>query len=274
MTITNPYHDYPYTYRLLVSYEGTSYVGWQIQPNGLSIQGELKAAISKFLQEEVIVIGSGRTDSGVHALGQVAHFRCRQEVELQRFLRAVNGLLSPDIRVKEIQRAPSTFHALFSATGKVYHYHLCLDPFHDPFRRRYSLHVKRKVNLDRLRQGAQALVGTHDFSAFANEANKGAAAKNAVRTMRRVDIVEEEGGIRLEIEANGFLYKMVRNIVGTLLGGSYEGTKYPEYIDDIEGILASKNRKRAGRAAQAQGLFLVEVFYDKDALVIPKNELL
>jgi tRNA pseudouridine38-40 synthase len=248
-----------YNYKLTIAYDGTVYCGWQVQPNGIAIQEVLQKHISTILRAEVALIGSGRTDAGVHALGQVAHFHFPQPIDLYRFHGSLNGLLPADIRVKSIDAAAPDFHARYSAIGKTYHYHLHLDRVQNPFLRLYSLHVREKISLPLLKEAAKHFVGTHDFTSFANEAHTGCAAHDAVRTMRRLDIVDEEGGVRLEFEADGFLYKMVRTIVGTLL----EIAAGKHSIEDILEIFASKDRRRAGKAVAPHGLFLVKVDYTR-----------
>lgn len=256
-----PKHTFPFTYRLTVAYNGLRYLGWQVQPQGTTIQSALTEALEKICQEPVSVIGSGRTDSGVHAKGQVAHFRSHKEFDPKKLLRALNGLLPHDIRILEAVSAPANFHALYTAKSKEYHYHLWTDPIADPFLYPFRWHVRRPLDLERLKEGAAKLVGTHDFSALANENDKGAAGRGAVRTLSMCQIVEQEGGLRIELASNGFLYKMVRNIVGTLVNGAYVNSNRPWYIDNLDTILASKDRRKAGRAAPPQGLFLVSVRY-------------
>lgn len=248
-----------YRYKLLIAYEGTQYCGWQIQPNGPTIQENLQNCIKIILHlPDVVVIGSGRTDAGVHAIGQVAHFNVEQPIEkLNRFLYALNGTLPKDIRVKKIEEVDADFHAQYSAKGKEYHYHLYLDRVMDPFRRRYCWHVYTKMDLELLKQGASLFTGEHDFSAFANEAHSGSAGRDPVRNLYRLDVIKEEGGVRLEFEGDGFLYKMVRNIVGTLV--DVASTKRP--IEDITKIFESKDRRKASLAAPPHGLFLVNVLY-------------
>jgi tRNA pseudouridine38-40 synthase len=255
------HHHNPYTYRLLIAYEGACYTGWQVQLQGVSVQGELERVLTLILREPVEVVGSGRTDAGVHAMGQTAHIRISKEIDCRRVLHSLNALLPLDIRVKELRPAPSTFHARYSAIGKEYHYHLWLGDYEDPFKRRFSWHLRNPIDRARLKRGADILVGKHSFASFSNDQTRGAASRNPVRTLHRLDIVEQEGGLRLELEADGFLYKMVRNIVGTIVIGSLEGTNYPQHIDNLEAILAAEDRKLAGMAAPPQGLFLMRVDY-------------
>jgi tRNA pseudouridine38-40 synthase len=248
-------------YKMTIAYDGTNYGGWQIQPNAPSIQDLIEKKLSIALREKVAITGSGRTDSGVHALGQVAHFSTEKEVNPYKLHHSLNSLLPFDVRIKEITKAQKDFHARYSATGKVYYYHLHLDKVGNPFTRLYAWHVLHKVDLLLLRASAPLFLGTKDFSAFACEAHKGAAAKNGVRTLKRLDVIEEEGGVRLELEADGFLYKMARSITGTLMD-ICAGHITPE---EIPSIFAAKDRRRAGRAAPPHGLFLAKVFY-KEAI--------
>lgn len=251
-----------HNYKLFIAYEGTRYSGWQIQKNGLSIQALLEKYLSIILRRSIKVIGSGRTDTGVHAIGQVAHFKTTTSFEFSRLLKSLNSLLPPDIRVLSIEEAPLNFHARYSAIGKVYHYYLYVGPVKDPFNRFYAYRVPHPVLLNTLIQAAKFFIGAHDFTSFANEATTGSAAKNAVRSLRRLSILQEEEYIRLELEANGFLYKMVRNIVGTLLdicAGKIE-------LEKIPAILQAKDRRLAGRTAPAHGLILVKVDYESLSL--------
>lgn len=244
-------------YKITIAYDGTDYSGWQIQPNGVSIQQKLQEALKIFLKHDVFVVGSGRTDAGTHALGQVAHFKSPQEIDSRRFLHSLNGILPIDIRIKSIENAPHDFHARYSATGKIYHYFLHLDPILNPFKRLYSLHIYEKINVNLLKEGAQHFIGTHDFTAFANEAHTGVAAHDPIRNLKRLDIIPIEEGLRLEFEADGFLYKMVRNITGTLLEVAGEH----RLASSIPLILTSKDRRAAGKSAPAHALFLVKVLY-------------
>jgi tRNA pseudouridine38-40 synthase len=202
-------------YRMSIAYDGTRYSGWQIQPNGDSIQGLVEQALQRVLKTKVRLIGAGRTDAGVHALGQVAHFATDTLLETPRLLYALNGTLPHDIRIKEIAPTSETFHAQYGALSKEYHYHLWLEKTMNPFYRLYRYHFHdTRFHLPLLEEGAGQFIGTHDFSTFANV---GGPLKNSVRTIKRITLLPQEGGIRLEFEGNGFLYKMVRNIVGTLL---------------------------------------------------------
>ena len=245
------------TYRLTISYDGTRYAGWQVQPNGVAIQQLIEEALATILQEEVPITGSGRTDAGVHALAQVAHFQTEQPLTLGRVHHSLNGLLPHDIRILDLAPAADDFHARYSATGKIYHYHLWTEKVASPFSRLYRLHYPYPLDREILAEAANPLIGRHDFTSFANSPTEGSVAKNPVRHLHRLDLVEQEGGWRFELEGNGFLYKMVRNVIGTLLEVA-EGRHTP---DDVRSILEARDRRRAGRAAPPQGLFLVSVAY-------------
>ncbi len=244
-------------YKLTLAYDGTSYAGWQVQDNAVSIQTRVCQALSTALREPIYTVGSGRTDAGVHALGQTAHFETQNQIDTYRLHASLNGLLPPDIRIIEVVSVPQDFHARYSAIGKEYHYHLHLDRVMNPFKRLYALHVLHPVNQKLLAEAVSVFIGKHDFTSFANEAHSGSASNDPVRTLHRLDIVPEDGGIRLEFEGDGFLYKMVRNIVGTLL----EVAAGKLSIESIYEIIAAKDRRKAGPAAQPHGLFLVRVDY-------------
>lgn len=238
-------------YKLTISYDGTHYAGWQVQKNGLAIQPLIQKALETALRHPLNLTGSGRTDAGVHARGQTAHFDTEISVEPKRLILSLNALLPPDIRIIDLEPAAPDFHARYSARSKIYHYHLSLEP--DPFTLLYRHPVFGAFNLELLKAGAKEFVGTHDFTSFANTGKE----KPSVRTIYRIDVVEQKGGVRLEFEGNGFLYKMVRNITGTLLDVA-AGKIEPS---EIKNILAARDRRRAAAAAPAKGLFLFQVNY-------------
>ncbi|CCB85148.1 tRNA pseudouridine synthase A 1 [Parachlamydia acanthamoebae UV-7] len=253
-----------YKFKITLAYDGTHYSGWQIQPNALAIQEIVEKEIGKIVRQPVRVVASGRTDAGVHARGQVAHFSTDAEIDLRRFLVSINGLLPKDIRVKDICQVPPDFHAQYSVSGKAYHYHLTLSRVQSPFSRFYAWHIRQKLDLSQLQAAAQLFVGTHDFTSFANEAHR-EHPQNAVRTIKRVDVIMEDEGCRLEFEGDGFLYKMVRNMVGILIEVA---TGYRP-ITDIPAIFAAKDRKKAGKAAPPHGLFLHQVNFPEGVLSFP-----
>jgi tRNA pseudouridine38-40 synthase len=247
----------PYNYKLTLAYDGTNFSGWQVQPHAESIQEIIQKAIHLITRETVCLIGSGRTDAGVHALAQVAHFRSHVDIDLQAFFRSINGILPYDIRLLQVERATLDFHAQRSAKGKIYHYNICLDPIVMPFERLYVYQERKKVDLHLLEEACKRFVGEHDFSSFANSQHHGACSKNPVRTIYRLDAVKTTSGVRLEFEGNGFLYKMVRNIVGMLL----EVSTGKRSIHEIDVLFTAKDRRLAPKSAPARGLFLVKVIY-------------
>lgn len=244
-------------YRLNISYDGTEYGGWQIQPNAVSIQALIEKALSTLLRKEVKICGSGRTDSGVHALEQVAHFEIDEPVDLKRTLHSLNGILPRDIRILDLFPVPDSFHARFGAKGKIYRYHVQIGEAPLPMKLLYSIHIPYHLDRELVAQGAAICIGTKDFTSFSNEAHRGSASRNPIRTLRRLDIIPEEGGFFFEFEGDGFLYKMVRNIVGTLL--DIGRGHLP--LENLTGIFEAKDRSYAGKAAPAKGLFLVKVLY-------------
>lgn len=244
-------------YKLLIAYEGTHYHGWQVQPNGISIQSTLENVLKIILRKDVRIFGAGRTDAGVHALGQTAHLIHDDPIDPYKLRGSMNGLLPPDIRILSVEGVDDSFHAQYSATGKIYRYHLHLQTIESPFKRGFAWHIPYPLDLQAMQEASRMLLGRHDFTAFANESHRGVAAHDPVRTIQRIDFVEEPGGVYLEFEGEGFLYMMVRNIVGTLVEIA-SGKRSPQ---DIQRILASKDRRQAGQAAPPQGLFLVKVQY-------------
>jgi len=244
-------------FKLLVAYDGTSFGGWQAQVNAPSIQNLIEGALQTILRIPTPVTGSGRTDAGVHARGQTAHFDAPSSIDCFRLRGSMNGLLPAEIRILAIEEVSPNFHARYSARSKEYHYHLHLDQVLDPFKRLYATHLHASVDLHLLEKAAQIFVGTHDFTSFANDADEGSAAKNPIRTLSKLDVIPEAGGVRLEFEADGFLYKMVRNITGTLIDVARGKTPFAS----IPEIFGAKDRRRAGAAAPPQGLFLEKVNY-------------
>ena len=216
-----------------------------------------KKPLQLFLRHPVDLTGSGRTDSGVHARGQIAHFDTDVIFHPKSLALSINAFLPADIRILAVETRAPDFHARYSARAKTYHYHLHLDPVADPILGPYRFHVQSGINKDKLKNGTKYFVGTRDFTSFANQAYRGSASRDPVRTLLRFDACEETGGIRLELEATGFLYKMARNLVGALL--DYASGKITE--EQIEQIFLSKDRTKGRSAAPPQGLFLIRVAY-------------
>lgn len=252
--------DKPFKYRLTIAYDGTRYSGWQIQPNSNSIQEMIEKALQTLFKRPIRLIAAGRTDAGVHALGQVAHFCLDLPFSCDRLSYALNGMLPHDIRIKECREAEPSFHAQYSALSKEYHYHLWLEKTVDPFYRLYRHHVcDSKFSFSQLQEALPYFIGTHDFATFANV---GGSVATTVRTLTRIELCPQEGGVRLEFEGEGFLYKMVRNIVGTLL----EVATGRRRVEEIPHLFAAQDRRQAGPAAPPLGLFLAKVNYPSISL--------
>lgn len=246
----------PMNILLTLAYEGTEYCGFQRQRPGRrsSVQARLEEALEGLLGHNVRVAGAGRTDAGVHAEKQVVTFNATTRIPLDRFPYAVNRLLPPDIVVTEAREVEVGFHARFSARSKVYRYTLWRAPFPSPFWRRYAWHWPGQLDVRAMASGAVAMTGRRDFSALAGS---GRPVKDAVRTVFRCDLEEREPFLILRVEADGFLYKMVRTMVGTLIEVG-RGRWDPGRVDDI---LASRDRRQAGPVVPAHGLCLEDVKY-------------
>jgi tRNA pseudouridine38-40 synthase len=242
-------------YKLIIAYDGTNYSGWQVQANATSISKLIQNALETALRHPTNLTGAGRTDAGVHAKGQTAHFDTDLELNLGSLRISLNALLPKDIRIMDILPVPKDFHARYSASSKVYHYYLHLDPIADPFNNLYRYHILGRFDLNLLQKGTAPLIGTHDFTSFAN--TKKDKEIDPVRTLQRIDVVEIPGGVRLEFEGTGFLYKMVRNLTGALI----EVARKKLEITDLSQILMAKDRTKAPAAAPPHGLFLSEVKY-------------
>ena len=258
----------PRTLKLTVSYDGTRFVGWQRQTEGVSIQALLEDALARFEGGPVSVHGAGRTDAGVHALGQVAsaEVTCRHATDVM--VRGLNACLPPDVRVTAVQDASSDFHARFSARSKTYRYVIRNAPVVSPFERAYVWHIPEELDVAAMRAAAETLVGTRDFSSFQSTGND---IVNAVRTITRSEVHHGAGGTGIfpmaaedptllvyDVSANGFLRHMVRAIVGTLA----DVGRGRRTANSIPTLVASGDRARAGATAPAHGLFLVRVDYD------------
>lgn len=242
-------------YKLFIAYDGTNYVGWQIQPNGLSIQESVQKALSLLLRDkELTIIGAGRTDAGVHALAQVAHFTTNVTFQIPTLLKGLNGILPHDIRVKSLEAIEDSFHARFSAKSKEYHYHLWLESTIDPFYRLYRHQIRGNISLSLLQEALSFFIGKHDFCTFANVNSE---VSSTIRTIYRIDCIEQEGGLRIEYEGEGFLYKMVRNITGEAVRIAQGKSS----LTNLPILFAARDRRLLGMAAPAKGLFLAKVKY-------------
>lgn len=243
------------TFKLTVQYDGTDFHGWQRQPGFLTIQGEIERLLSMITGRSVTIEGSGRTDAGVHALGQVASFSAETKLGDADIFRALNGLLLKEICIKECREVTRGFHARFDATGKTYRYCILNRVLKDPFRRRYSWHIQKKLDLEKMTEAASYFVGEYDFKSFENA---GSPRLHTVRHITSAVFKEsDEGMLFFEVSANGFLQNMVRNIVGTLVDVGMGRTR----PDRISRIIEARDRTKAGPTAPPVGLFLLEVYY-------------
>ena len=240
--------------KLTVSYDGTNYCGWQVQPNGVTIESELNKHLSELLKEEIHVIGASRTDAGVHAMGNVAVFDTSARMPAEKISYAMNTRLPEDIRVQRSEEVAADFHPRFQKTVKTYEYKICNRTFPDPCSRLYSLHYYWNLDEHKMQQAANHLIGTHDFASFCTHKPE---ITDHVRTIYSLDVTRSGDMITVRVCGNGFLYNMVRIIVGTLLRvGS--GMIDP---DEIPAILEARDRGRAGETARPHGLALVEIRY-------------
>jgi tRNA pseudouridine38-40 synthase len=248
------------TIKLTLAYDGTAYAGWQVQPGKKTVQGALEAALAKITGRPVRTLASGRTDAGVHALGQVVGFQTDTHLAGDVLLRALNAELPDDVAALDVADVPEGFHPIGDAVGKRYRYVIQDGPTPDVFRRAYCWHYRRRLDDEAMHQAAQSLLGTHDFSSFESA---GAPRVNSVRTVRDISVRREgrAGGARdwivIEVEADGFLYNMVRAIVGTLVEVG-RGARDAAWVKNV---LAAADRAAAGPTAPPHGLFLVGVEY-------------
>jgi tRNA pseudouridine38-40 synthase len=246
------------TIKLTLAYDGTAYTGWQVQSRGRTIQEAIESTLAKITGEPVRVTASGRTDAGVHALGQVVGFRTASRLSPEVLVRALNAELPRDIAVLDAAEAPEAFHATLDAKRKRYRYMIYDGPVRDVFRRQTVWHCPRGLDTEAMHRAAQALCGPHDFSSFETQ---GSPRKTSVRTIYDVSVRRgidgDEHLVAVEVKADGFLYNMVRTIVGTLVrvGRHLRSESW------VAEVLAAADRRAAGPTAPPQGLFLVQVEY-------------
>jgi tRNA pseudouridine38-40 synthase len=249
------------TIRLTLAYDGTAYAGWQVQPGEKTVQAALEAAIEKITGEKVRAIASGRTDAGVHALGQAVGFRTATHLPADVLQRALNAELPRDVAVLDAVEASEAFHPIRDAVRKRYRYLIHDGPVRDVFRRQYCWHYASRLDHAAMAQAARALLGRHEFSSFETS---GAERKDSIRTVYELCVERgrgpEQDWITIEIEADGFLYNMVRAIVGTLV----EVGRGAEQESWVAHVLAATDRRAAGPTAPPQGLFLVRVDYGEN----------
>ncbi len=267
-------HENPYNYAVMknillkIEYDGTNFCGWQVQPNGRTVQSELERVLSELCREKIQIQGTSRTDSGVHAYGQQANFFTDSTIPADRIKFAVNNWLPEDVQIREVKEVPKDFHARFSAKGKKYIYKIVASNENDVFSRKYCYNVGRTLDLEKMRQAAAHIVGTHDFACFrASGANKEKSTERTVHSLKLIDDAQPNNNpntttqtINLEIIGNAFLYNMVRIITGTLIDVGH-GKIPPDMLIDI---IQSKDRQRARHTAPPQGLYLSEIYFNED----------
>jgi tRNA pseudouridine38-40 synthase len=242
-------------FKLLIEYDGTCFHGWQRQKKDRSVQAEIEAALETMTRQAITLNGSGRTDAGVHALGQVASFRCNTRLAAPDFLKGLNRLLAADVVIRDCEPAAMDFHARYDARGKTYRYRILNRPLPAAIGRQYAWHIRSRLDLATMQRAAGFLVGRHDFKAFEGA---GSPRAHTVREVRQVAVLRRaDDRIDITFEANGFLRFMVRNITGTLVTVGL-GKRPPE---DVAAILRSRDRAQAAATAPACGLFLAAVHY-------------
>lgn len=251
-----------YRYKITFAYDGANFSGFQIQPHKRTVEQTLKNAVNKIAKHPnppIPVIGSGRTDAGVHALNQVAHFDLPYHLSNESMRKALNSLLPLDILVKKAELVSDDFHARYSAHRKTYRYRVDQGEFVNPFKRNYTAHFKYPVDLDKMKAAAQYFIGEHDFTSFVAS---GSQAKSNVRTVYDIQIHRDraQNEVVFDFTGNGFLYNQIRIMVAFLL----EVGSGQRPVSDVKRVLAAKDRTQARMTAPASGLYLVAVDYGKD----------
>lgn len=242
-------------YRLTIKYDGTRYKGWQRLGNtDMTIQGKIEDVLFQMFFEPVEVHGSGRTDAGVHAENQVANFRIDKDVSTKELKEYLYRYLPDDIVVTGVKKVADDFHARLKAVEKTYVYKIYNDFYHDPFSRKYMLHVQEQLNLDAMKKACQYFIGTYDFTAFTTAKSK---KKSMERTIHDIQILKSGHEIDIHITGNGFLHNMARKITGTLLEVGLGNMK----AEQVGGIISDKDRSKTGTMAPAKGLYLYQVKY-------------
>ena len=242
--------------KLTIEYDGKDFSGWQKQPNKLNIQGEIEKAIQNVTGEQVNLIGSGRTDAGVNAFGQVANFKIDSEFPIEKMATAINSQLKKSIRVKKAEEVSSDFHSRYNCHSKTYNYIIDNSEQGSAIYRNLSYHVSKKLNIEKMQKSISYFIGEHDFSSFKSS---GTSSKSSVRTIYNATVERKNNKITISLTGNGFLYNMVRIISGTLVEVGLNNIE-PE---EIPKIIEAKNRQMAGKTLPPQGLFLINVEYDE-----------
>lgn len=243
-------------YKLTIQYDGGRYKGWQRLGSGEenTIQGKIENVLSEFIGKKIEIVGCSRTDAGVHALAQIANFKSSKNFNVYDMKDYLNKYLPRDICVKEVISVPESFHAQYNAKGKTYLYKIWNEKYTNPFMRKYSMHIERKLNIPKMKKAAQSFIGEHDFTAFSNAKSK---KKSMVREIYSIDIEESAGFIQIRVRGNGFLHNMVRRIVGTLI----EVGLGDVMAEDTSRIIDSKERSEISCIADECGLYLEKIEY-------------
>ena len=241
--------------KLTIEYDGKKFNGWQKQPDKLNIQGEIENAIKEITGEEIDLIGSGRTDAGVHAFGQVANFKTNSNLPIEKFAIAINSKLKKSIVIKEAEEVDERFHSRYNAKQKTYRYVINNSRQGTAIYRDLECHIPMDLDIVEMQKAAKHFEGEHDFKAFKAS---GTSSKSSVRTIYKAEIIEEGDRIKIELTGNGFLYNMVRIISGTLVDVGLGKIK----AEEIQSIIESEDRSKAGKTLPAHGLYLVEVKYN------------
>jgi tRNA pseudouridine38-40 synthase len=243
-------------FKLTIEYDGTDFHGWQRQKTERTVQEEIEKVLKTITTKKITLTGSGRTDAGVHALGQVAHFKCNTKLSPETFLKGLNSLLPQEIVILSCDHVDDDFHARFNVKSKIYNYRILNQRLPSTIFRQYTWHIPKKLNVSAMRRAIQHIKGEHDFSAFEGT---GSPRSHSIRNMMKAEIKKDKNGfLVVELEANGFLKFMVRNIVGTLVDVGLVKIS----SDRFKEILLSKDRNLASPTAPPQGLFLVKVNYE------------
>ena len=240
--------------KLTISYDGTDFCGWQVQPNGISVQQTIQNAIEQISGERVTITGSGRTDAGVHALGQVAHFDSDSSVPASNWAKALNTILPTSVKILKSERASDDFNARKSAKEKTYEYSFYKAQTELPLKERYAVKLEENPSVDLMKKASGIFVGEHDFKCFNAS---GGGAKTTVRTIYKIEIIDSQEELKIRVSGNGFLYKMVRSLAGVLLLVGYGKLSQ----EDCEKILQEKRRSEKIKTLPAKGLMLYSVSY-------------
>ncbi len=239
--------------KLVIEYDGTNYAGWQQQKKETTVQETLKIAVEKVVNERIMLRGSGRTDAGAHALGQVANFKTKSTIPTSKLVQAINFYLPKDIVVKSTRKVSEKFQSQYNAKSKIYRYTILNNNIGSAINRNFCYHYNGDLNIEKMQKASKHIIGRHDFSVFKSKSNN----LSNIRTIKKLEIIKKGKYLLFTIEADGFLYKMVRSIVGTLLGVGREKIT----IKEFKSILKSRSRPLAGATVPARGLCLLRVKY-------------